>query len=79
MLLASDHYAGRSERFRTNVKILLSIRHPTVLSALLQGGAQGSIKANWGDGFSTNPTLFPAGSAGSPITFFTTLLTKPYV
>lgn len=44
----------------------------------LQGCAQGSISANWGDGFSTNRTLFPSGSAGSPVTFFTQLLTKPY-
>ncbi len=43
-----------------------------------QGCAQGSISANWGDGFSTNPAEFPAGSRGSPINFFTALLDKPY-
>ena len=49
------------------------------LLTALQGCGQGTISANWGDGFNTDPARFPAGSSGSPIGFFNTLLTKAYV
>ncbi|MBA2727273.1 MAG: cellulase family glycosylhydrolase [Parachlamydiaceae bacterium] len=45
----------------------------------IEGTGQGSIGANWGDGFATDPTLISANGLSNPKSFFDTLLTKPYL
>ena len=44
----------------------------------VEGCGQGFVGANWGDGFSTSPSIITPGGASDPTRFFRTLLTTPY-
>lgn len=45
----------------------------------IEGAGQGTIGANWGDGFATDPDLVSQNGLSNPTAFFDELINKPYV
>ena len=46
---------------------------------LVEGGGQGALGKNWGDGTATDPTVISSRGLSDPNPFFTDLLQKPYL